>query len=152
MRGRKATPTAIKTVMGNPGKRALNRQEPMPTRAMPEPLSWLDDTARGEWVRVVRDAPAGLLTSLDMMVLAAYCNAYSKYQKASLMCDVEGFTVVSQKGTELQAPWVGTMNTQVAIMLKCCSEMGFTPTARTRIRVQPDDGAQDDNPAREFFN
>ena len=45
-RGRKPTPTAIKVLEGNPGKRPLNANEPKPKKKAPRCPSWLEDEAK----------------------------------------------------------------------------------------------------------
>ena len=39
--GRKPKPTAMKELEGNPGKRKLNKKEPMPGKGMPDCPKWL---------------------------------------------------------------------------------------------------------------
>ena len=59
MRGRKPVPTALKILRGNPGKRAINREEPAPGSLPSEPPEeLLDDVCRGEWARVIAPAIA----------------------------------------------------------------------------------------------
>ena len=41
MAGRKPKPTAVKKLEGNPGKRKLNKKEPVPAKGMPECPDWL---------------------------------------------------------------------------------------------------------------
>jgi hypothetical protein len=45
LRGRRPKPTAIRVLEGNPGKRAINRREPIPTGS-PEPPAFLKGAAR----------------------------------------------------------------------------------------------------------
>ena len=52
MAGRKPKPTAIKKLEGNPGKRKLNTQEPIPAKGMPECPEWLMPEAKKEWERL----------------------------------------------------------------------------------------------------
>lgn len=44
--GRKNTPTQLKVLNGNPGKRPLNQNEPKPKPVMPECPSWLNGYAK----------------------------------------------------------------------------------------------------------
>ena len=46
-RGRKPTPTAIKMLEGNPGKRQLNMNEPVPRAKAPRCPTWLEEEAKG---------------------------------------------------------------------------------------------------------
>jgi phage terminase small subunit len=85
MRGRKPKPTHLKLVTGNPGKRKLNASEPMPAPALPEPPFHLGEEARTEWKRVAEDLyRLGVLTEIDRVVLAAYCQAYGRWVRAEL--------------------------------------------------------------------
>ena len=45
-RGRKPTPTAIKELEGNPGKRPLNAKEPKPVKKAPSCPKWLEPEAK----------------------------------------------------------------------------------------------------------
>ena len=47
--GRKPKPTAMKELEGNPGKRKLNKKEPMPGKGMPDCPKWLLPDAQEEW-------------------------------------------------------------------------------------------------------
>ncbi len=47
VRGRKPKPSHLKLVTGNPGKRAINTQEPVPERILPAPPPELTAEARG---------------------------------------------------------------------------------------------------------
>jgi phage terminase small subunit len=74
MRGRKPTPTRLKVLTGNPGKRPLNAAEHHPEPAVPDCPPELGPVARREWDRLVSElAPLRLLTHLDRAALAAYC-------------------------------------------------------------------------------
>ena len=72
MRGRRPKPTRLKVLTGNPGKRPLNTEEPMPEIAIPECPIELGPVAKREWDRLVGElASLRLLTNLDRAALAA---------------------------------------------------------------------------------
>lgn len=52
MAGRKTKPTAVKKLEGNPGKRKLNKNEPVPAKGMPACSDWLMPEAKKEWKRL----------------------------------------------------------------------------------------------------
>ena len=82
-RGRKPTPTAIKILHGNPGKRPLNKHEPMPEKKAPTCPKWLDDEAKKEWKRLAPQMEQlGILTEADRTAFASYCQAYSRWKEA----------------------------------------------------------------------
>lgn len=134
MRGRKPKPTAVKIYQGNPGKRPLNPNEPMPTVEVPECPAELSESARKEWDRVVEVlARFNMLTALDRAALAAYCEAYAMWTGAVTAIHRYGTIVKSPTGYPIQSPYVGIANRQAEIMLRIASEFGFTPASRSRI-------------------
>ena len=78
MAGRKPTPTHLKLVTGNPGKRKINRQEPNPARCIPSCPSHLSDNAKVAWgkLTVLLDR-MGVLTEADAAVLERMVDCYS---------------------------------------------------------------------------
>ena len=83
VRGRKPKPTALKVLEGNPGHRPLNKKEPMPKGRLPRCPDWLEDDAKKEWKRLGKVlAEMGMLTHLDMMAFAGYCQAYARWKGA----------------------------------------------------------------------
>jgi len=52
MRGRRPKPTRLKVLIGNPGKRPLNSNEPHPEVALPDCPPELGPVARQEWERM----------------------------------------------------------------------------------------------------
>jgi len=134
MRGRRPTPTRLKILTGNPGKRPLNQAEPMPEAAMPECPAELGEIAKREWGRLVGELYAlGLLTNLDRAALAAYCGAYALWAEATEAIQKYGTMIKSPSGYPVQSPYVAVANRQAEIMMRIASEFGFTPASRSRI-------------------
>jgi P27 family predicted phage terminase small subunit len=138
-RGRRPKPTALKKLEGNPGKRKLNEDEPKLPPALPEPPGELTETALAEWERV---APAlfeaKILTVADRAALAAYCQSWADWLEARQnLAAPDGFTQITEKGYEQQSAWVGIANTAMNNFMKIASEFGLTPSARTRLSVNP---------------
>ncbi|MCQ2505555.1 MAG: hypothetical protein MJ113_00045 [Lachnospiraceae bacterium] len=52
MAGRKPKSTAVNKIEGNPGKRKLNKKEPVPAKGVPECPDWLLPEAKAEWERL----------------------------------------------------------------------------------------------------
>jgi phage terminase small subunit len=73
MSGRRPTPTALKLVRGNPGKRPINHGEPRPSLDVVMP-DWLSPDAAKHWPAVAKHLhDAGLLTAIDVTALGLYC-------------------------------------------------------------------------------
>ena len=136
-RGPKPKPTALKKLLGNPGKRPLNEREPQPDPTMPRPPAHLDEGACAEWARMAPELNRmRLLTQVDRAAFAGYCAAYSRWAQATAdLAKVGGFTIVTEKGYVLQHPLVGVANKALELMLKCAVEFGLTPSSRSRVSV-----------------
>jgi P27 family predicted phage terminase small subunit len=144
--GRKPKPTALKLVMGNPGKRKLNPKEAKINLSQPTPPEFLNDHAKVEWERVIGTLyKAGLMTELDRGVLAAYCQAYGRWVQAEIalarMADEDevnkALMVTTHNGTAIQNPLVGTANKAKADMVRHALEFGMTPSARSKVSANP---------------
>src|ERR1044071_2950431 len=134
MRGRRPKPTRLKVLTGNPGKRQLNADEPMPEIAIPECPMELGPVARKEWDRMAPQLAAlRILTHLDRAALAAYCGAYAMWAEATEAIQKFGTMVKSPTGYPVQSPYVSIANRQAEIMMRIASEFGFTPASRSRI-------------------
>jgi len=141
MRGRRPTPTRLKVLTGNPGKRRLNANEPRPEAAIPECPPELGPSARKEWDRLVKElAPLYLLTNLDRSALASYCGAYGMWAEAMEALQKYGTMIKSPQGYPIQSPYLSIANRQTEIMLRIASEFGFTPASRSRISTPVEDG------------
>ncbi|TCS82424.1 P27 family predicted phage terminase small subunit [Muricomes intestini] len=134
MAGRKPKPTALKTLEGNPGKRKINKKEPIPGKGIPTCPEWLLTEAKTEWERLtaVMDQ-MGVLTEVDRAAFAAYCQSYTRWKEAQEHIDSEWSTFETDKGYQQQAPWVGIANTNQKLMMQAASEFGLTHSARSRI-------------------
>lgn len=154
--GRKPKPTALKLVTGNPGKRALNKNEALIPVSRPKAPPFLCDDARAEWNRVLETLySAGLITELDAAALAAYCASYGRWAQAERALregdDDEngGLVTRTATGNIIQNTLVGIANKAAADMVRYAVEFGMTPSARSKVIARAPDGKAD--PAQEFF-
>jgi P27 family predicted phage terminase small subunit len=106
---------------GNPGKRALNQNEPKPAVQTPDCPVHLDDEAQAEWNRIT---PA----------LAAYCQAWSRWVKAEEMLKSTGPVIKSKTtGAIYQNPYLAVANRAMKQMRDFLTEFGMTPSSRNRV-------------------
>lgn len=150
MAGRRPKPTALKELAGNPGKRAMNRNEPR-FSGLPTCPSHLDKQAKAEWRRISKELSAvGLLTAVDRAALAAYCQCWSRWVQAEEKIRETSLVVKSAKsGYPIQNPFVGIANTALDLMKKFLTEFGLTPASRSRLSVDADKSTVD--PFTEFM-
>lgn len=136
MRGRKSKPTALKTLAGNPGKRALNDKEPKPDIVIPACPPHLKGEARAEWDRITKQLyELKIISELDLAALAVCCTAWADYVKACKTLDKEGEVIISDQGGLYQNPWVAIKKRSMDQVQKFYAEFGMTPSSRTRVKV-----------------
>ena len=141
-RGRKPTPTELKKLEGNPGKRKLNEKEPKPVKKAPPCPKWLEPEAKKEWRRLAKQMESiGILTDVDMAAFASYCQAYARWKAAEEVLTERGTVMRTPSGYLQQVPHVSIAQTYNKIMTKLASEFGLTPSSRSRIIAG--DGRQD---------
>jgi P27 family predicted phage terminase small subunit len=137
LRGPKPTPTHLKMLRGNPGKRALNKNEPIPDGDLTAPPDWMTETQKAGWNYAIEHAPRGLLKMLDRAVLTVWVVAEDLHRRASEQVSKFGLlTKAPHTGLPIQSPFLPVVNKQAQLMLKAAELLGFTPASRTRIQVE----------------
>ena len=148
-KGRKPKPTHLKLVTGNPGKRALPKNEPAPARERPSKPADLDGKASKIWDVLVEETFAmGVLTRADGPALRMTCEAWARFFEArrailqfgSMTYETEG---VAGKQIKLH-PNVGVQERAERTLRSWFSEFGLTPAARSRVEKALDDGEEDE--------
>ena len=135
--GRKSLPTALKVLAGNPGKRALNHDEPQLATGIGEPPAWLDEEGRAEWWRIVPDLEeAGVTTRVEATMLATYCQAVSRMIASEAIIAREGLVTIGQRGP-MKHPAVTIARESALVIAKIGSEFGITPSSRSKIKAAP---------------
>jgi P27 family predicted phage terminase small subunit len=137
MRGRKPKPTYLKLVEGNPGKRPINHDEPEPDGDLVDPPDFLNARQRIIWQQCIRNSPPGMLKKLDTGILQTYVVACERHEDAARRVDKSGSIVAIAGGQWAHNPYLSVLNKQAAIMRAAISELGFSPSSRSRVKVNP---------------
>jgi len=146
-RGPAPKPTTLKKLEGNPGKRPLNKREPMPLSVRPACPQYLHPIAKKEWRRVVPELERlGILTVVDGTALETYCQAYANMVQAATFVNQHGMIFKTPQGCVQQLPQVAIFNKSALIVKAFCQEFGLTPSARGRMVVP---GSEDDDEGME---
>jgi len=149
--GRKPTPTALKILRGNPGRRPLNHAEPQVRSRLPPPPAHLSEAARRNWRaigKMLRDA--GIITPIDAAAFGAGVAAYTRWQEATEALNRlivagqpgSGLLVKSPDGGVRLNPLLRVIRESEASFLRVFAEFGMTPSSRSRIavdRTEPED-------------
>ena len=144
-RGPAPRPTALKILEGNPGKRALNKQEPKPGKADLRLPAGLGHHGRTFWREI---APAldtlGVLTAVDVPALEAAARTYERWRVAeSKLKDVKSLAQTGKSGFSAPSAYVQIASQAQRDLLRLLQEFGLTPASRTRIQVDATDAAED---------
>ena len=152
-RGPKPTPTHLKLVRGNPGKRSLPKKgaEIPVVIEVVQPPAFLSDDAKLEWGRMIDTlVTLKLVSALDRAALGAYCQAYGRWAQAERALAAmrerdphsAGLLVKTTGDNIVQNPLVGVANKAMADMVRYAAEFGMTPSARVRLTGAGAGGAQ----------
>lgn len=143
--GRPAKPTALKIAQGNPGKRPLNTQEPVPPAGIPTCPAYLSDEAKREWNRKAPDLVAmGLLSLIDDGTLGAWCEAISDLAEANKALKAhfkaaKCYDITTDKGNLITHPAAYRKASAIAAIGRLSGKFGFSPSDRVGIKVEKQD-------------
>lgn len=153
MSGPPPKPTHLKLIEGNPGKRKLNPNEPIPPGRLRNPPPGLTASQKAGWDYAISNAPLFLLRRVDRAMLKAFVIAEDIHAKAGRRVAKEGLVTKAPSGAPIQNPYLAILNKQAEIMRKLAAELGFTPASRSRIEVPNSDPLPGDSEdeADEFF-
>lgn len=133
--GRKPKPTARKELAGNPGKRALNKDEPdfgIVTNI--DPPDWLRGEALAIWITLAPLLCAQkILQGTDIQNLEVYCAAYGRFREAELDLGKNGLVVESAQGGATKNPAATVLNEAVKQMATYGAMLGLDPSSRQRL-------------------
>ena len=148
--GRPGKPAALQLVQGNPGKKPYGElmaeitQPLVPTAAPPMP-DWLTDDAVREWERVIPDLiTLGLVSKLDMMAFATYCEAVADWQRFrrkiaehNARSDDAGDVQTFSTGAKQISIWRQLANDAEKRANAAGAQFGFSPMARRNLKANP---------------
>lgn len=104
----------------------------------PEPPEWLDERGCAQWGRMVqRLRNQGTLSEHWRESLAAYCEAWSEYERLVSECAEQPLVVYGKSGAPYANPLFGAKTKAWERVLKLGREFGFTPASKTGIRLEP---------------
>jgi P27 family predicted phage terminase small subunit len=135
MRGRKPTPTDIKLGRGNPGRRPVNEHEPKHDPLDPRcPDELVDPVARAEWNRVARALGSrGHVTTVDRATLILYCVKWAQWIALEREAALLPLTTRTSTGYLVPNAILGMANKAAGIFTKAATELGITPSSRSRV-------------------
>ncbi len=142
--GRKAKPTTLKLLQGNPGKRPINTEEPQPLKLYnPEPPERLSDLEAAKWREMTAKLSAcRVLTELDLDALELYCINWIAMHEALADVHRRGKMLRTPTGSAMWNPSWAHYKHAERVCRSLQSEFGMTPSSRTGVIADSDDTGQ----------
>ncbi len=137
LRGPAPRPSALSRAEGNPGHRAINRQEPQPALTRPKMPKHLGSRARKEWKRLVPILERmKVLTEADGTALANVCFETAELYRAQEALEQTGPLIKNKEtGMVHLNPLFGAVVTLSNRVTQGLREFGLTPASRSRIKT-----------------
>jgi P27 family predicted phage terminase small subunit len=143
-RGPPPIPTALKLAAGNPGRRTLNDDEPVPPPGAIDPPEFVasDERARRVWDAVAPIAQAmKTLTTADVLAFGRYCLLYARFLELTESLKVTGRTYErkDESGGIVyvgERPEASEWRRLPELLIRLEKEFGLTAASRSRIRVE----------------
>lgn len=145
MKGRPNTPTHLRAIEGNPGKRTTETLEPEPKLVIAHDAPMhLDAYGREMWDRLIVDLGKFVgLTVLDLPKLELICMSYSRYRLSldALRETKDGveifsttYTTYGRNGRQIKTrPEYHQALEEARLMHSLMAEFGMSPAARARL-------------------
>jgi P27 family predicted phage terminase small subunit len=132
------TPTNLKLLRGTFRQDRVTPHEPKPELAIPPVPDHLSAEAKLEWERVSQELhQLGLLSRIDRAALAAYCECWADWVKATTKVHETGEVIKTAAGNVIENPYYSIKKRAAELMHKFLTEFGMTPASRTRINADP---------------
>jgi len=152
--GPRPEPRIFKDIKGNPGKRALNQNEPQPDPlddfAAPEHVAE-DKLALKKWEEAVQVLHRmKVMTEADTETLARYCLIWSHWMQMREQCRQLGRQVIHYEPDPNRtdgrlrvkwaqpAPWAVDEKSARKDLLQIEREFGLTPSSRSQVTIHSD--------------
>lgn len=146
LRGPPPKPSVLKAAAGNPGKRRLNENEPIPPSGEIKPPRTLTKLGLEIWNEV---APVCIamrtLTTADRMTFARYCDLYARFLELRQLVWANGalgstYHVKDEKGQLryiAEIPQAAEIRQVGRMLVQLEDRFGLSAAARARLQVQP---------------
>jgi len=140
-KGRKKLPTQIKKIQGtlDKSREVKNEMQVSILNKLPDAPNWLTPLAQNEWKNVTNELfNLQMLHQIDLVLLAAYCNAISLHIEMEQLLMEKGRVnhYYNEDGSlrhSQSKPEVKISNDSLANALKIAVQFGFTPSSRGGI-------------------
>jgi P27 family predicted phage terminase small subunit len=136
MGGRKRIPTVLHLLRGNPGKRALPKDEPVPEALPTDVPPELDDpVAIEEWNRTIVPAiNIGIIGESERSMAIGHCDMFATWRSQVTEARKHPHIVAGRGGQPVGNPLRKEANKTYLLLIKTDSELGLSPASRSRVK------------------
>lgn len=133
MRGRRPKPTELLKLTGTirRDRHSGRAHEPLAEGAPLEPPADLTDSQRDIWAYTLASAPRGVLKSIDSELLRLWVVTVARHREAEWRLAAE------RPALWATSPAQRVLNQTTSLLIRLCSEFGFSPASRPRLRAEP---------------
>lgn len=139
--GRPRVPTHLKLLRNNPGKRKIEpEKEPQPEKGAPRCPPFITGEKRKiwKWTAKILDQ-MGIGSRADLLIMEGLCNQLMTLRKAENRLEKRRGNLLlksPKSGWPMAHPLIAIRDNAWRNTQSILQELGFTPAARTRLRVQ----------------
>ncbi|PWK05311.1 phage terminase small subunit P27 family [Tumebacillus permanentifrigoris] len=110
--------------------------------------TWLDKESKKIWKSLQEDlSNLGLLTNIDVVKLAIFCDSVSKYRDATAKINEQGLTIqytnAAGATNPMKNPHISIANMYAAMIKQYGGLFGLSPAARLKLMAPPEDKKKD---------
>ena len=147
MKGRKATPTALKQIRGTNQPCRVNHNEPVSERIvkLPNPPAWFNKTAKSIYRNKGKELiNMDLLSKIDLDLFVSYCHEYAVYLETSEEISKVPTVAILDALSEIAIQRLFKRNTLAwERSTKIAVQFGFSPSSRASLKLQPKEPKDD---------
>lgn len=158
LKGPPPTPTALKLLKGNPGRRPLNADEPVtpPLAVVPTPPTHVGRAGKAAWeVLAPLLTTLGVLTAVDLLGFERLCVCYGDVRRIEQLLARQGRyqRVKTKAGGYMRRlhPAVSELQEADRRLRMYLAEFGALPASRSRVRVGKVRPGAATDPAERYF-
>jgi P27 family predicted phage terminase small subunit len=131
VRGSKPRPAGLKALEGG----QKNATTPAVPSSLGDPPPHLGIHGKQEWARVLEYADLGVIRTPEVGSVIALCSHFQMAMGAEIALAENGLTQVTPNGLVQQRAEVATARNAWKEYRQFASELGLTPTSRTRLEI-----------------
>ena len=150
--GRKPLPLAVKKLKGT-ARKSRTQSEPSGPLLLGDPPEELLTDAADIWRYLTAATPAGVLHANNAPILERYCGLLAQYRAVSTEIarrGVGGMLIKDRFGLPARSPLFALQMELDEALRRCEAELGLTPAARSRVRVETAPAREAGDPWADF--